>query len=272
MTKSSKDIPSIDNSFIRRGAHFFRRIPLKLVDLLSYERYKEQHQKKFLQTVLDNIMEMPSFSERIDLILSLKEEDSRLLARKVTADGEKALPGFSKFIEKGWSKAMITRYALAAYYCKDKIVLDSCCGLGWGSYLVEAKAEKVIALELNREAIELALELFPFERTLLVQGSVLDLALRDSSVDVALAMESIEHFNFDDIKRYLDELHRVLKPGGVLVGSSAFPKRREDVSAHVLNNPYHLHICTRDEIKSLLKSRFRRHRIYYNHRYITAWK
>jgi len=82
------------------------------------------------------------------------------------------------------------------------------------------------------------------------------MGLADRSVDVALAMESVEHFSRGDIRRYLDELARVLKPGGVLIGSSAFPETESDAKALCERNPWHLHVCTRTEMERLLEERF----------------
>jgi ubiquinone/menaquinone biosynthesis C-methylase UbiE len=130
----------------------------------------------------------------------------------------------------------------------------------------------VVAVELDRAAIELSGEFWPTTRTYRVRGSVLELCLPDQSQDVALAMESIEHFCQSDIRRYLDELQRVLKPGGMLVGSSSFPQTPEEAETLCARNPWHLHICTRSEMEALLKERFESWSIAFNGLFFWARK
>jgi ubiquinone/menaquinone biosynthesis C-methylase UbiE len=208
--------------------------------------------------------------ERVDYILKFNSCDS--IFRHVLTRDERALPGNQEFRQNGWYKVMLIRYALGMYYSRGKCVLDSCCGMGWGSYLLDSVAECVIALDIQLPVVRLARSLWPTQRTEYIQGSVLDLSLQSNSVDTALAMESIEHFRLNDIHLYLDELYRVLKPRGVLIGSSSFPETKNQAMALCARNPYHLHIFTRDEFDRLLRSRFRKHYIYQNALFFWARK
>ena len=51
------------------------------------------------------------------------------------------------------------------------------------------------------------------------RGSVTALPYEDASVDRALCLDVLEHLTFDEQPRALSELHRVLKPGGLLLVS-----------------------------------------------------
>jgi SAM-dependent methyltransferase len=221
---------------------------------LSRENRERHREERFFERLFQEMMADPLIRQRIDAILSVTEHDPILAASDYEA--ERDLPGSPRFQESGWWVQMLTRYALGMHYGRGKLVLDSCSGLGWGAYLLDSVARRVVAVELDRAAIELSGEFWPTTRTHRVRGSALDLCLPDQSHDVALAMESIEHFSQSDIRRYLDELQRVLKPGGMLVGSSAFPRTLEQAETLCARNPWHLHICTRSEMEALLKERF----------------
>lgn len=165
------------------------------------------------------------------------------------------LPGNPEFVKSGWSKMMLLRYALAMHYCREKKVLDSCSGLGWGSYLLDDICSELACLEMDSESIKAAKKLWPYKRAGIVKGSVLNMPFTDQSFDVVTAMESIEHFTVKDTKKYLIEINRVLKFGGRLIGSSYFPDTEEEAEKVCSRNKCHLHIYTKYELKELLKGR-----------------
>ena len=80
--------------------------------------------------------------------------------------------------------------------------------------------------------------------------------LTDMRYDVVLGMEVIEHLSRDDGERYIAEAARVVRPGGVFIGTSYFPVSRDEALAMRANNPAHLHIFTSDEILMLLRQYF----------------
>lgn len=216
------------------------------------------------------LMSNPLTRERVDYILNFNSDNP--IFKGVLTKDERALPGDEEFQKNGWYEVMLTRYALGASYSKGKCVLDTCSGLGWGSYLLDSVAQCVIALDVDGPTVKLARSLWPTQRTEFIQGSVLDLSLASNCIDIALAMESIEHFELAHVHRYLDELYRVLKRGGMLIGSSSFPETRDQAMALCARNPYHLHIFTRSEFDELLGDLFRRHYIYRNALFFWAVK
>lgn len=236
----------------------------------SGRQRERQREEIYLIELFDRLMTYPPSRRRVDYILAVDENDSRI-RNLVQGDG-RALPGRPEFLESGWATMMLTRYALGMHHSRGKVVLDSCSGLGWGSYLVDLVARHVIAVDVDRATLECAQSLWPSHVTDYVQASVLTLCLDSASVDVALAMESIEHFRLPDIHVYLDELKRVLRPGGMLVGSSAFPGTRKMAQALCARNPHHLHICTKNELMGILRSRFRRSHVCHNGLFFWAEK
>lgn len=65
---------------------------------------------------------------------------------------------------------------------------------------------------------------------------------------------------------------RLLRPGGMLVGSSYFPDTKEQADANLAENPFHLHICTKGEMEKMLKKRFNKYHIYNNRLFFRAEK
>lgn len=185
---------------------------------------------------------------------------------------ERGLP-CEEFFPDGWWKKMLLRYGIAMHFSKNKDVLETCCGIGWGAYLLDEVARTVTCVELKKEAIYSAKQLWVTDKTSYVNDNVLDCPFKNETFDVITAMESIEHFVISDIKKYLSELYRLLKTGGLLIGSSYFPETREEADQVCLNNDFHLYICTQKEIRYLLdKIGFKKIKIYQNNFLFSAVK
>lgn len=186
---------------------------------------------------------------------------------------ERDLPDKKRYSHNDWWKVMLLRYGLALLYAKNKRVLDTCSGLGWGIYIVDEVARAAAGVELDWRAIKFSLKKWPVNNTGFINGSVLQLPVKDSAYDVVLAFESIEHFELTGIETYLKEIYRVLKPGGFLIGSSAFPDTRQEAEKICAGNKYHLYICCREEMITLLRSTgFRKVKIFKNRLFFTAKK
>ena len=189
-------------------------------------------------------MRDPEFAKRIDAVLSSTPES---LGISASAKDERGLPGAAEFRQSGWWEHMLLRYLLALDAARDKLVLDSCSGLGWGSHLLAGVAAGVVGVDLDENAVGISRRNWGDPNASFVQGSVLDLPFEDQSFDVVLCMEAIEHFGRSDGRRFLRELARVTRPGGLLFGSSAFPETRRGADELCSKNEHHLHIYTRAE-------------------------
>jgi ubiquinone/menaquinone biosynthesis C-methylase UbiE len=168
--------------------------------------------------------------------------------------GECASPSMRKPEQNNWWRQMFLRYALAMHYSKGANVVDTCSGLGWGAYLLSDVANTVTAVDINMDAIKLARELWGQSKAQYINGSVLQIPISDETCDVVTAMESIEHFNLDDGEKYLNEIYRILKPNGLLLGSCPlFPETETEAVAICAECEWHLHIYTKSELSMLLK-------------------
>lgn len=125
------------------------------------------------------------------------------------------------------------RYALARDLAAQKDVLDIACGEGYGSYLLAGRAKTVIGVDLSEGVIRHARTKYAAPGLEFRQGNCTCIPLKDSSVDMVVSFETIEHHDQHDAM--LAEIKRVLRPDGLLVISTPervlinelFPQRNE---------------------------------------------
>lgn len=153
------------------------------------------------------------------------------------------------------SDAHLARYAEAARLVQHgDVILDAACGYGYGSHMLATTtgAAQVIGLDLSPDSVEYARK--NFGRTN-VEFHVADVTamtlLANASVDLVVSFETLEHIpNPND---FLDEIGRVLRPGGrviVSVPNDWSDETGEDPS------PYHHQVYDWERLASELRSRF----------------
>lgn len=149
----------------------------------------------------------------------------------------------------------LARYRAVAAHCAGKEVLDAGCGLGYGTVMLAANAARATGLDLDPEAIAEARNRAGSGTSAeFTQGSILELPFEDDSFDLATCFEAIEHL--PDHERALDELHRVLRPGGLLAVSSPNPVHYPE------GNPHHVRELDSAELAEALGRRFGNVEIY----------
>ena len=145
------------------------------------------------------------------------------------------------------------RYCAAFGAARGKHVLDAACGEGYGSSLLAAVAQSVIGIDHDGAAIRHALSRYAQRPNLRhVQGSCTALPLADSSVDLVVSFETIEHLAGQDAM--LEEFRRVLTPAGALIISSPNKAIYSEETGYV--NKFHVRELTRDEFGAMLSARF----------------
>lgn len=141
------------------------------------------------------------------------------------------------------SDAHLARYVLAREHVRPgMVVLDAACGLGYGSAALArgTGAARVIGVDNSERAVRYARDVYGEGESTLEfhcqDATRLD-QLADASVDLVVSFETLEHLPNPD--RLLREFARVLRPGGLFVGS--VPNLW--INEHGHNPvPYHLHI------------------------------
>ena len=156
----------------------------------------------------------------------------------------------------------VCRYRWAAQTAKGRLVLDAGCGTGYGSQLLAAGgAREVIGLDIAHAVLEMVAPGMP-ESVRLQAGDLRKLDFENDMFELVVCFEVIEHF--EDPFTVLDELVRVLAPGGLLLVSS--PNR----GVYQPGNPHHLHEFVPAELQAELAARLDHVRLLRQHDYVVS--
>jgi len=142
-------------------------------------------------------------------------------------------------------------YGLATKYIKenDKL-LDIACGDGHGLLYLSDYAKHVIGADISSEVILRAKEKCKkiYNIQLYVED-VTNMTFKDNTFDVVTSFETIEHVNPE---LYLNEIRRVLKPGGRFILSTP-----QNCLGHIPINAGHNHEYSLEEIRNITSKYFR---------------
>ncbi len=98
---------------------------------------------------------------------------------------------------------------------KDKKLLDAGCGTGWFSQAAFERGARVVSMDLGEGLLAQVEKKCDTER---VVGSILEIPFPENTFDFVISSEVIEHT--PNPKAAIQEMHRVLKPGGLLILST----------------------------------------------------
>ena len=221
-----------------------------------------------MRRLYSELLKSPDTEKRVGEILEITDAD---LPPSLLSEGERSLPGNPEFVKNGWSRVMLTRYALALRYAEGKKVLDCCSGLGWGAHILCARAAMAAGADLNLPALRFAKQKWRDENFHPVRCNVLHLPFDSGEFDLVACMESIEHFTRERGLLLLREIKRVMKRGGRLVGSSYFARSAGEAKQVAAKNPHHHHIWTRDDFQNTLSELWDEVYIYPNRLFFHAF-
>ena len=151
------------------------------------------------------------------------------------------------------------RYAIAAEYVKDKIVLDIASGEGYGSSLLSKNANTVTGIDIDSKTVSDASKKYSKSNLKFIQGKAEEIPAPDSSFDVVVSFETLEHSN--EHEKILSEIKRVIKPCGLLIISTPEKKYYADLPGS--HNSFHLKEVYEHEFINLLKNHFSNHYCFY---------
>ena len=155
------------------------------------------------------------------------------------------------------------RYWWAAQAVAGKEVLDAGCGVGYGvGILAAAGAGRVIGVDIDESAVIEARARFPSFAESLLRGDICRLDYPEASFDVVVCFETIHHVG--DGERALGELHRVLRPGGLLLISSPSP------DVYLQGNEHHVHEYRPTELAAVIEERFENVARYRQHPWLAS--
>jgi SAM-dependent methyltransferase len=151
-------------------------------------------------------------------------------------------------VNSPWHGEHLARYRHAIEAGVTGRILDIACGSGYGSAFLGAHGSQVVAVDIDHGAASRGLL-----ATSASQASGEDLPFRSECFDSVVSIETLEHVA--NPARFLDELRRVLRPGGLLVLSTPNARYTKPVEG-TPTNPYHLREYFADELVDLVGDRF----------------
>jgi SAM-dependent methyltransferase len=164
---------------------------------------------------------------------------------ELTLTGERTIPGLA--VENYWFRRHEVVYERLAPHCTDRDVLEAGCGEGYGADLIATVARRVIALDYDDAVVAHVRARYP--RVQAVQGNLAELPLPDSSVDVVVNFQVIEHLW--DQAGFIAECARVLRPTGLELMST--PNRITfSPGRDIPINPFHTRELSAGELTGLL--------------------
>jgi SAM-dependent methyltransferase len=139
-------------------------------------------------------------------------------------------------------------YLFAARRVAGLRVLDVGCGAGFGAYILAQNAQRVLALDRQRIDVVKAHHRYLLPRLSFLTADALHVPLPDQSIDLVVSMETYEHIPPEYSSHFLQELHRVLAPGGRLIIST--PNR--DVYRAISRTAGHINELSIEEFFGML--------------------
>jgi 2-polyprenyl-3-methyl-5-hydroxy-6-metoxy-1,4-benzoquinol methylase len=193
----------------------------------------------------------PTYSFSSD-VRRYREWDKFLLANKI----ERMDANRYDIFDKTRCDFHLDRYRLACEYTEGKDVLDCASGTGYGAHALSllGRAKSVRGVEYSEDAVKYAQAMYATDIVSFQQGTILDLPFEDNAIDVFTSFETIEHI--ENEAGQLDEIHRVLKPGGLYIMST--PNDWESDKVH----PHHVRQYDYNSLKGALSGKFSIQRIY----------
>lgn len=143
--------------------------------------------------------------------------------------------------------------AVANYAGIGARLLDVGCGEGYGATLVSPLVGSYVGIDVAPDAIERATLRYGNDSTSFTRYDGDRFPLLDDSFDVVTSFQVIEHV--EDVSRYVSEIRRVLRPGGLFLASTPNRLRRLDPGERPWNK-YHLREYTPPELRETLAGAF----------------
>lgn len=154
----------------------------------------------------------------------------------------------------------LNRYSMVKSLCEGKRILDAACGEGYGSYFMKKwGAKEVFGLDIDADTVKKADHIWGSSEIKFQCHTVEELPFPDYYFDMIVSFETIEHVEHPE--KFLQEIHRVLKPGGMIVLSC--PNDPYYFKEGNIENPFHKRKYTFFDFKELAEMYLGNHVDYY---------
>lgn len=138
------------------------------------------------------------------------------------------------------------RSRLAYHYAAERVsgrVLEIGTGSGYGISIIAPYTDRYITIDKQLPNIE---DVAP--NVEMISAKVPPLPFEDASFDCVVSFQVIEHI--EDDGRFVDEVYRVLKPGGLFIVSTP------NAPMSLTRNPWHVREYSAEQFSTLLARRF----------------
>ncbi len=135
-----------------------------------------------------------------------------------------------------YEAAHIVRYQFAARYLDLGPVVDYGCGYGFGAELLDIMTpNRVLGLDIDPRCIRYASVHYDRPNLEFQRLKKVVIPVPDATVGLITFFETIEHLTVGQLTKFFDETRRVLRPDGVMIGSTPNPAfhRIQDYAFHV---------------------------------------
>ena len=189
-----------------------------------------------------------------NIISSIKIIIQYTIGINVKTQDERANPSDSEWENNPWVIVFKKRSDFAKNYTHNKNVLDLCCGTGWTTFEIGKIANQVIGVDYSDEGLEIARRKYGGNNITYKKMNALALEFSTESFDSVVSMEAIEHFAQQDGKKFISEAYRVLKKGGIFIGSTPQVEDRNPIYLLALKkiDPFHLYLYSEKILENIL--------------------
>jgi len=156
--------------------------------------------------------------------------------------------------------ALVQRFVTALGEAVNGSLLDVACGPGILSAAIAKAARDVVAFDLTPQMLKKAAQRCAeagLDNVTFREGNATELPFTDAAFDAVVTRLSVHHF--DRPSRVIEEIFRVLRPGGSFVIadviSSELPAEAELQNAiEILRDPSHVRMLPGSELTSLVRN------------------
>jgi len=132
------------------------------------------------------------------------------------------------------------------YITETDVVLDVGCGDGFVTSALKSGCKKIIGIDYSEEAVKELRDRYTIEG---YHMPCSNMSLDSASFDKVICFEVLEHLLPLQLSKTISEIHRVLKQGGLLIGST--PIRTTTISEP--STYAHIYEYTETELRHILK-------------------
>jgi spore coat polysaccharide biosynthesis protein SpsF (cytidylyltransferase family)/ubiquinone/menaquinone biosynthesis C-methylase UbiE len=147
-------------------------------------------------------------------------------------------------------------FAATKFGPNDKVV-DIACGDGYGCRILSASAGEVLGIDINSALIASNSAANAERNIRYTVDNAFALSLANASVAGATAMELIEHIPLDKVDVFVQEVRRIVRPGGYFICSTP-----QNSYGDIPVVPHHVKEYSAAEFKAILGRHFSRVKIY----------